>query len=146
MKMQEVKTSELLDNVAKQLKEINEVQAPEWSKFVKTGAGRERPPVSQDWWYIRSASILRKIYILGPIGTNKLKVKYGGNKNMGHKPERFYPASGKIIRTILQQLEAAGLIEKTKKGTHHGRILTPKGSSLLNKKWQDTKHPLKKED
>lgn len=144
--MQEVKTSELLDNVAKQLKQINEVQAPEWSKFVKTGAGRERPPVSQDWWYIRSASILRKIYILGPIGTNKLKVKYGGNKNMGHKPERFYPASGKIIRTILQQLEAAGLIEKTKKGTHHGRILTPKGSSLLNKKWQDTKHPLKKED
>lgn len=144
--MQEVKTSELLDNVAKQLKQINEVQAPEWSRFVKTGAGRERPPVSEDWWYIRSASILRKIYILGPIGTNKLKVKYGGNKNMGHKPERFYPASGKIIRTILQQLEAAGLIEKTKKGTHHGRILTPKGNSLLNKKWQDTKHQLKKED
>ncbi|MBS3172204.1 30S ribosomal protein S19e [Candidatus Woesearchaeota archaeon] len=146
MKVQEIKTSDLLDNIAKQLKQIKEINAPEWSKFVKTGAGRERPPVSEDWWYIRAASILRKISILGPIGVNKLKIKYGGNKNMGHKPERFYPASGKIIRTILQQLETAGLIEKTKKGNHHGRILTAKGNSLLNKKWQDTKLPQKKQD
>lgn len=146
MKIQEVKTSDLIDNTVKQLKQISEIKAPEWSKFVKTGAGRERPPVNQDWWYVRAASILRKIYILGPIGTNKLRRKYGGNKNMGHKPERFYPASGKIIRTILQQLEKAGLIEKTKKENHHGRILTAKGKSLLDKKWQDTKVQQKKED
>lgn len=52
---------------------------------------------------------------------------------MGHKPERVYKASGKITRTILQQLEKAELIKFTEKGIHKGRIITPKGKSLLDK-------------
>jgi len=146
MKIQNTPTDVLLDNTAKQLKSIKEISAPEWARFVKTGAGKERPPVQPDWWYIRAASILRKVYILGPIGVNKLKTKYGNKKNRGHKPEKTYKGSGKIIRTIFQQLESAGLIEKTQKGNHFGRILTPKGKSLLDKKWQDINNQQKKQD
>ncbi len=146
MKIQETPTNVLLDNLSKHLKTIKEINPPEWAKFVKTSSARERPPVQDDWWYIRTASILRKIYILGPIGVNKLRRKYGGKKDRGHKPERFRLGSGKIIRTILQQLEKAELIEQTKKGAHHGRILTKKGKSLLDKKWQETNQKQKKQD
>ncbi|MCD4759933.1 30S ribosomal protein S19e [archaeon] len=146
MKIQNTPINVLLDNTSKQLKGIKEITPPEWAKFVKTSAARERPPVEKDWWYARAASILRKLYIYGPIGVNKLKRKYGGKKNRGHKPERYYKGSGKIIRTILQQLEKTGLIEKTKKDSHHGRILTSKGKSLLDKKWQETPQKEKKSD
>jgi small subunit ribosomal protein S19e len=146
MKIQNTPTSTLLDNVSKQLKEIKEITPPEWSNFVKTSSARERPPVQKDWWYARAASILRKVYILGPIGVNKLRKKYGGKKNRGHKPEISKLGSGKIIRTILQQLESAGLLEKTNKESHFGRILTPKGKSLLDKKWQETPQKEKKSD
>jgi small subunit ribosomal protein S19e len=131
MSIYNINTSELIEKAAKELKKI--VKAPEWGLFVKTGAGKERPPQREDWWYMRSASVLRKIYTHGPIGVNKLKIKYGSRKNRGHKPERFYEASGKIIRTILQQLEQAGLITKGEKGVHKGRIVTPKGKSFLDR-------------
>jgi small subunit ribosomal protein S19e len=134
MKIQDTQTNVLINNTAKKLKEIKEITKPEWANFVKTSRARERPPVDIDWWYVRAASILRKTYLLGPIGVNKLKVKYGGKKNRGHKPEKFFKGSGKIIRMILQQLETAKLIEQTEKGSHKGRILTAKGKSLLDKK------------
>jgi len=134
MKIQDTQTNVLIDNTAKKLKEIKEISKPEWANFVKTGRAKERPPVDSDWWYARTASILRKIYVLGPVGVNKLRVKYGSKKNRGHKPEKTYPGSGKIIRVILQQLETAKLVEQTEKGAHKGRILTAKGKSLLDKK------------
>ncbi len=134
MKIQDTQTNVLISNTAKKLKDIKEITKPEWANFVKTSRAKERPPVDADWWYMRAASILRKIYLLGPIGVNKLKVKYGAKKNRGHKPEKSYPGSGKIIRVILQQLEAAKLIEQTEKGAHKGRVLTAAGKSLLDKK------------
>ena len=106
----DVNPNKLIEKVALELKKV--INAPEFSKYVKTGAGRERPPADKEWYYKRAAAVLRSIYIYGPLGVNKLKVKYGSKKNRGHKPEKFYPASGKIIRTILQQLEKAELIEK----------------------------------
>jgi small subunit ribosomal protein S19e len=100
---------------------------------VKTGHHKERLPDNEDWWYYRSAAILRSIAKLGPIGTAKLRTKYGGKKNRGHQPEKVFKASGSIIRKILQQLEKSQLIQQTKKGVHKGRILTPKGTSFLDK-------------
>jgi small subunit ribosomal protein S19e len=94
---------------------------------------KQRPPFKNDWWYTRTASVLRSVYKLGPVGVNKLRVKYGGKKNNGSAMEHFYKGSGSIIRKILQQLEAAGLISKGAKGIHKGRIATGKGISLLDK-------------
>lgn len=129
----DVPAQELIVRTAKELKQVKELQPPEWGQFVKTGAGRDRPPVDSDWWYVRSASVLRKLFILGPVGVSKLKVKYGNKKNRGVAPGRFYPASGNILRKILQQLEKAGLASSVEKNGRKGRVASPKGIGLLDK-------------
>jgi len=120
----------LIEKAANELKKS--IKAPEWSAYVKTGVHKERPPEDRDWWYKRAAAVLRKVYMLGPVGTNKLRVKYGGKKNRGFKPERFYPGSGKVIRTILQQLEKEKFIVQQQKGLHKGRVVTGKGKKFLD--------------
>ena len=129
----QVNPNELIEKLAKELEGFNEIKAPEWAKFVKTGHSRERTPEDPNWWYFRFAAVLRSIYKLGPIGVSKLRTKYGGRKNRGVKPEHFYKGSGSILRKILQQGEEAGLLKQTEKGVHKGRILTPKGNSLLDR-------------
>ncbi len=108
-------------------------KAPEWTKFVKTSAGKERPPVDPDWFYKRAAALLVTIYKRGPIGVSKLRVKYGTKGRRGHNPARFYKGSGKIIRVALQSLDKSGLTQFKKEGIKKGRIVTPKGRSLIDK-------------
>jgi small subunit ribosomal protein S19e len=111
------------------LKETGKVQTPEWAADVKTGTHRQYPPAQQDWYYTRCGSILRRIYMDGPVGVQRLRSLYGGKKNRGVKPNRHERSGGCIIRDALQQLEKAGLV-KTIKG---GRILTPAGMAFLDK-------------
>jgi len=114
------------------LKKMPEFEQPEWSFFIKSGPGKKRPPQDKDFWHKRAASILRQGYIQGIIGVNRLKTRYGSKKNRGYKPEKFVRASGKIIRTILQQAEKAGLLEKHKSiKKRSGRKLTLQGRELL---------------
>lgn len=128
-----VNPNELIERAAAQLKSEKLVTPPEWSVLVKTGAHKERLPEDQDWWYMRSAAILRRVAQLGPVGTSKLRNKFGGRKNRGHKPNKFVAGSGSIIRKSLQQLEASGLVAQAEKGVHKGRVLTPKGISFMDK-------------
>ena len=128
--MYNINPETLIEKTAQELKKV--IKAPEWANYVKTGVAKERPPEDPEWWYKRAASMLRKIYMKGPIGVSKLRVVYGSAKNRGVKPEEFRKASGKIIRTILQQLEEQKLIEQTVKGVHKGRVLTKTGKSLLD--------------
>ncbi len=118
--------SKLVARMSTQLKDS--IAMPEWARFVKTGVSRERPPEQPDWFYLRSASILRKIYTDGPVGVQKLRSYYGGLHRRGHKPAHFARGSGKIIRTILQQLETAGYVKKEKKG----RSVTPQGQKFVD--------------
>ena len=128
----EVNASDLIKKAAEELKKNKTVSPPDWSRFVKTGTHKERLPDHPDWWYMRSAAILRSVAKLGPIGTQKLRTKYGGLKSRGYDPEEFRQGSGSIIRKILQQLEKAQLIKQTAKGAHKGRVLTPQGMSFLD--------------
>lgn len=121
----------LIDKAADKLAGI--IKMPEWAKYVKTGTSKQRPPEDQNWWYKRAAAILRTIYIRGPIGTNKLRVKYGSKKHRGSRPEEFRKASGKVIRHLLQQLELSGLVNQTEKSVHKGRAITASGKSFLDK-------------
>jgi small subunit ribosomal protein S19e len=129
----DVPAEQLILLVAEELKKHSHVKAPSWASFVKTGVNRERPPTQKDWWQIRAASMLRRIGMIGPVGTAKLSNHYGGAKNMGHQPERFKSASTNITRKLLQQLEKANLIKHGAKGVHKGRMITPSGHSLLDK-------------
>ena len=129
----DVKADVLIDEISDELAKIPEMNPPSWSRFVKTAVYKERPPVDSDWWYVRAAAILRKIYMTGPIGTAKLRTKYGGKKRNGYKPAHFGKASGNIIRKMLQGLEKSGLVMQTTKSGHKGRIATAKGKSMLDK-------------
>lgn len=134
MAVQDIQAQELIERTAKRLTEIEQIKAPNWAPFVKTGNHKQRPPVNPNWWYVRAASVLRKIYLLGPVGTAKLRRKYGGRKNRGVAADSTRSGSGNIIRKILQQLEVAGLAKQVVKGNHKGRVITPKGLSILEKK------------
>ncbi len=129
----DVPANELIAKTAAELKKLPQLKAPVWSVYAKTGVHKERPPIHADWWHIRAAAVLRSVAKLGPVGVSKLRTKYGGKKNRGHKPEHFFKGSGNIIRKVLQQLEAAKLIKQVKIGVHKGRVLTPEGHSLLDK-------------
>lgn len=121
-----------MNKLVAEIKNIKEVQAPDWASFVKTGVSRERPPVNPEWWQVRAASVLKKVDKFGPVGTNRLAKHYGGRKNRGHKPDKKFSGSRNIVRKVLDQLEAAGLIQHTAKPTA-GKILTKKGKDLINK-------------
>ena len=138
MAVYDTPAQEFNDKLAETLKGMSEFKMPEWALFVKTGKQKIKPPVSNDWWYNRAASILRQIYIKGIVGVNRLKVRYGGKKNRGMKPEIFVKGSGKIIRVILQQAETAGLLEKSE-DAKKGRKMTDKGKKLLDSIKSDSK-------
>src|SRR3989344_5006167 len=116
--------------LAEALKEEPEFEKPEWVELVKTGVNKERPTADPDFWHHRSAAILRQIYLKDIVGTERLRMRFGGNKRRGSKPNEFRKAGGKIIRQILQQAEKAGRLEKST-GKKKGRQLTAKGKKYL---------------
>jgi small subunit ribosomal protein S19e len=127
----EVPAAILNREIVSELKNIDELKPPAWASFVKTGVFREKSPTDPDWWYVRLASLLRKIYVYGPIGVNRLRIKYGGRQRKGNRREHFKKGAGKIIRFGLQQLETLGLVEK--KDAKSGRIISAKGRSLMDR-------------
>jgi small subunit ribosomal protein S19e len=122
----DVLIARLSDNMKGNIKELAH---PEWTAYVKTGSHVERAPQNPDWWYVRAASMMRKLYTKGPIGVSHLRKAYGGRKRNGVKPAHFKKAGGNIIRTILQQMETAGLVQKD---GIKGRVVSAKGRSLLD--------------
>ena len=97
----------------------------------KTAFFKELAPMdSENFWYIRCASILRKVSVYGPIGVNKLRKYYGGKNRKGRGLHHSAKASGKIIRVALQQLVEANLLEMKET---RGRVLSPEGISLLER-------------
>ncbi|MBU2612354.1 MAG: 40S ribosomal protein S19 [Nanoarchaeota archaeon] len=132
----EMNSSEYNLKLAEALKKVPEFKQPEWSKFVKSGPGKERPIDDPEFWHKRAASILRQIYKKKIVGVNRLRTKYGSKKNRGFKPEEFRKSGGKIIRTILQQSDKTGFTEIAKdikdvRSKKPGRQLTKKGKEFL---------------
>ena len=125
----DVPPDKLIESAATKLKEFESIQAPEWAFFAKTGRHKERAPSQEDWWYTRAASILRKVYMKGPIGTSRLAAEYGGYADRGSKPNKAVSGSGSVARKCIMQLESSGLIVRD---GNKGRVITPKGQSLLD--------------
>ncbi len=125
----DVPAKELIPRLEDKLKEYKEIVPPDWAPYVKTGTHKERVPVNKDWWYTRTAALLRKVYVNGPIGLSKLKAEYGGKKDMGSKPYHAVKGSGSIIRIALHQLESCGLVEAQK---GKGRLVTSEGRKVVD--------------
>ena len=107
-----------------------DIIAPKWASFVKTGTHAEKPPQNPDWWHVRCASILRKIYLHGPISVSDLRSMYGGGRPVGYGAAHHKNASGAIVRNAIHSLEKIGLVKKIEK---KGRILTKQGTQKLDK-------------
>ncbi len=124
----DVPPDKLVTIAGEKLKKNKAISLPKWGIDVKKGANKELPPQDRDWWWVRCASVLRQIYINGPVGVSRLRTYYGGRVNRGVKKEKFREASGKIIREVLLQLEQAEYVTKTKRG----RKISPMGQSFLD--------------
>ncbi|MBN1160054.1 MAG: 30S ribosomal protein S19e [Candidatus Diapherotrites archaeon] len=137
----DVPAATLINRVAADFKGRSEFKAPEWSLYVKTGPHVQRAPDNPDWWYVRTATVLRRIYMDGPVGTQRLRTYFGGRKNRGIRPHTQQRSGGKIIRVALQQLEKAGYIKSFEK---KGRVITPAGKKYLDKLAIELKKELEK--
>jgi small subunit ribosomal protein S19e len=133
----DVPAAEMINKLAGILKENEKIVPPEWAGNVKTGVHKELPPTNEDWWYVRCAAVLRKIYTDGPIGIERLRSVYGGKKDNGCQPFHKAKGSGSIARKSVQQLEAAGFLQKVK----DGRTVSAKGRSMMD----NAAHELKQE-
>ena len=125
----DVPPSALLPRLAQELETRKVVKPPEWAAFARTGVHSVNAPYQQGWWYLRSASVLRKLYVRGARGVTRLSSEYGGSRDRGSAPYHARSGSRSIVREIFQQLEGAGLVRKQKSG---GRALTPDGHRLLD--------------
>lgn len=126
----DVPAGDLIEHLADYLRSsVEQVKPPPWALYAKTGAHRERPPENPDWWYERAASLLRRLYISGPLGISRLRKLYGGRKRFPMRKAHSVRAGGSSIRKVLQQFESAKLVTHSRKG----RILTDEGKSLLDK-------------
>jgi small subunit ribosomal protein S19e len=125
----DVPSARLISALAEQIKSTPGIEEPSWARFVKTGSHAERPPQQSAWWFTRAASLLRKLYLHGPVGLGDLERAYGGSKAVAYFPKHHRDAGGSSIRNILKQLEQAELVTKTPKG----RVLTSKGTAMLDK-------------
>ncbi|HVP97234.1 30S ribosomal protein S19e [Methanoregula sp.] len=134
----DVPADHLIRKVAEELRKRQEIKPPAWAAFAKTGVHKEMPPEDPDWWFTRAAAVLRRVYVDGPLGVERMRSFYGGSKNRGSKPNAFRKGSGSILRKALQQLEAAGLIIHDKTG----RRVSPAGMAFLDNMAQEAlTHP-----
>lgn len=143
VKVNDVPAAKLIEELAEHLKRVPEIEPPSWASFAKTGSHADRPPQRKDWWYVRAASLMRKVYLKGPLGIEKLEIAYGGSKQLGYFPKHHRDAGSSTIRNIFKGLERAELVGK--QGTS-GRVLTPKGVALLDKISKDVFKELVKQN
>ena len=125
----DVPAEKLIPRLAEELRKVDTIKPPEWSSFVKTGRHREKSPMDEGWWFVRSAAVLRKIYVDGPIGTTRLAAEFGGKSDRGSKPNKAVRGSRAVSRSTVQQLEKSQLVQKDKDG---GRVVTAKGRKLVD--------------
>ena len=127
--VKDVAAPKFIDAFAQHLKRQGRFEIPKWADVVKTGVNRELAPYDADWLYIRTASMVRKIYIRGGTGVGGFRKVYGGQFRRGVMTNSYTKGSGKIIRYILHQLEEMGLVEQDENG---GRKITKEGQRELD--------------
>ncbi|XP_073293992.1 small ribosomal subunit protein eS19z-like [Primulina huaijiensis] len=127
--VKDVSPLEFVKAYAAHLKRSGKMELPEWTDIVKTGVLKELAPYDPDWYYIRAASMARKIYLRGGLGVGAFRRIYGGSKRNGSRPPHFCKSSGSIARNILQQLQVMGIVEMEPRG---GRRITSNGQRDLD--------------
>lgn len=144
----DVPADALIEAIAAKLEdEEDAVAEPDWFAYAKSGSDRELAPVQEDFWSVRAASLLRTVAVDGPVGVKRLRTAYGGPKQGSNRyrvrPNQTTPASGKVIRELLQQLATAGYVEIAE---GEGRQVTDEGRALLDDTAEDVIQDLDRPD
>merc|ERR1711865_159480 len=81
------------------LRTTNKIELPPWVDLVKTATYKELAPYDPDWYYVRAASVARKVYLRQGLGVGGLRKIYGGaaGKNTTCKVH-FKRCSGSVMR------------------------------------------------
>merc|ERR1712134_124455 len=125
--VKDVDAHEFVRQYAKHLK--GKLTPMENHDLIKTGRFKELSPNDPDWYYVRAASVARRICLKQGIGIGKFRKIYGSTYRKGVRTEHFCKVSGGLIRHICQQLEKAGIVQLYKKG---GRVITSNGKRDLD--------------
>ncbi|GFP99093.1 40S ribosomal protein s19-2 [Phtheirospermum japonicum] len=97
------------------------MEIPEWTDIVKTGVLKGLAPYDPDWYYIRAASMARKIYLRGGLGVCAFRRIYGGSKMNESCPPHLGKNSGSVARHILKQLQKMSIVEVDPRGDKESR-------------------------
>eukprot|EP00300_Choanocystis_sp_HF-7_P038380 c5525_g1_i1.p1 GENE.c5525_g1_i1~~c5525_g1_i1.p1 ORF type:complete len:143 (-),score=12.98 c5525_g1_i1:11-439(-) len=114
---------------AAHLKREGKLELPKNPDLIKSGTSRALSPMNNDWFYVRTAAIARRVYLNPGTGVGGLRMAFGNSKNNGVRPSHFTKAAGGNLRHALQQLQKLKLIESTKEG---GRRISPEGQRSLD--------------
>jgi len=122
--VRDVPANKWVKAMAQQFKREGKILVPNCADLVKTSHGRERAPQSVDWYYLRAAAVLRRIYLRPGTGYGGLGKAFGNLKNRGSKPERTFRAAVGPLHWACKSLEGLKLIAK---GRGKGRVVTREG-------------------
>jgi len=128
--VKDVDQDKIVQGVALFLKKSGKLKVPDNMDIVKTSKSKELGPYNNDWFYIRCAAILRRMYHRGPIGVGGVKKIFGANQRNGSSPSHFCRADGAVSRRAIQALEHIKLVEKHAEG---GRKLSAQGQRDLDR-------------
>ena len=62
-KAYDIPANHLIIRLAEQLKKDKKIESPA-GRILKTGSHVEKIPQNKDWWYVRCASLVRKVYMM----------------------------------------------------------------------------------
>merc|ERR1711966_267981 len=98
--------------LAAHFKKSGKIELPEWHDLVKTAPFKEMCPMDPDWYYVRAASLARKVYLRGGTGVGAYCKVYGSSSHKTVKTPHFHKAASGVIRHVLQQLGEIDIVAK----------------------------------
>jgi len=130
--VKDVAAEDLIAALAVHFKKSGKIEPPENTDMIKTATHKEMPPQNPDWYYVRAASIARKVYLRGGTGVGGLTKVYGGRRRhgRGNMPNHFNTSARGVLRHVLQQLGEIDIVGKKK--DRKGRWITKNGQRELD--------------
>eukprot|EP00759_Apiculatamorpha_spiralis_P007309 PhF_6_TR14306/c0_g1_i1/m.22975/K02966/RP-S19e, RPS19; small subunit ribosomal protein S19e len=118
--VKDVDADQWIKGFAAHLKQQGQLDVPEFVDFAKTGISRVLSPQNPDWYYVKAAAVLRRVYLRPFTGIGGLRRVFA--KTWGRsRPQHLVLAAGGVTRKVLQSLEKLNLLTKSEDG---GRVIT----------------------
>ena len=142
--LKDVPAEAFIKGYAEHLKKSQKIKPIKDANLLKTGHGREVTPENEDWYFVRAAAVARTLFLRPERGVGTLRHIFGKKGRPGFSNPHHSVASGKVLRHVLQQLQAADILmpynDKRNKSfkaedgdkTKYPRIITPSGHKDMN--------------